>query len=127
MIKPSVLSAGVENQIANGSEKFIEKNELAPCGCLIRTKPPPRPDQLPFECIEENIPRMRQWLLDRYAGSTFNKCSHQTLPLMEGPPISILIDEEAKPVCFNTPATIPLHWMEDVKKKTGGGCEFGCP
>ena len=36
---------------------------------------------------------------------------------MEGPPISILIDPEAEPVRFNTPATIPLHWMEEVKQK----------
>ena len=97
-IKPNMMSAGLENQATNGSEKFIGKDQLSTCGCLVRTKPPPRPDQLPFDCKEENIPKMRQWLLDRYASSTFNKCPHQTLPLMEGPPISILIDDEAKPV-----------------------------
>ena len=90
---------------------------LAPCGCEVRTKPPERPHKLPFECNESNVPRMRQWLLDRYASSTFNKCSHQQLPLMEGPPISILIDQNAKPVMYNTPATIPIHWMEDVRVK----------
>ena len=63
-----------------------EINEAA-CGCKIRTLPPPKPTSLPFECNESNIPRMRQWLLDRYASSTFNKCTHQQLPLMEGPPV----------------------------------------
>ena len=36
---------------------------------------------------------------------------------MEGPPISILIEPDAKPVMYNTPATIPIHWMEEVKNK----------
>ena len=73
--------------------------------------------KLPFDPTPENIPRTRQWILDRCKSSTFNKCSHQQLPLMEVPPIKILIDPEAKPVCFNTPATVPLHWMEDVRTK----------
>ena len=98
---------------------------MAPCGCLTRAQPPPRLERLPFECMVDNIPRMRQWLLDRCASSTFHKCPHQTLPLMEGPPISILVDHNAKPVCFNTPATIPLHWMEDVKEKLEEDVDLG--
>ena len=101
----------------NISDNTLPQTQLAECGCHKRTKPPPRPAELPFKCTAENIPQMRQWILDRYKTSTFNKCSHQQLPLMEGPPIKILLNPEAKPVMYNTPATIPIHWMEDVKRK----------
>ena len=98
---------------------------LADCGCPLRSKPPAKPSKLPFTPTQENIPKMRQWILDRYESSTFNKCPHQQLPLMEVPPIRILIDPEAKPVCYNTPATIPIHWMEDVKKKLEEDVKLG--
>ena len=110
-------ASGVTSPPSTTATKIPPTGSYAPCGCRNRTKPPERPEKLPFECSESNVPRMRQWLLDRYSSSTFNKCSHQQLPLMEGPPISILIDPKAQPVMFNTPATIPIHWMEDVRMK----------
>ena len=57
------------------------------CKCPKREMPPPLPDRLPFECIPENNERMKEWLLNRYASSTFNKCTHQQLPAMDGPPL----------------------------------------
>ena len=89
-------------------------NSSKTCSCPTRVKPPSRPQSLPVRCTPENIPAMKQWLLDRFASSTFNKCPHQKLPLMEGPPIKIMIDPNATPVVANTPATVPLHWMEEV-------------
>ena len=59
------------------------------CQCPQRELPPPRPDRLPFEPTAENIPRMKEWLLQRYASSTFNQCTHTTLPEMTGPPMEI--------------------------------------
>ena len=58
------------------ASKVFSNGSLAPCGCLTRTKPPARPERLPFQCHEKNGSLMRQWLLDRYKSSTFNKCSH---------------------------------------------------
>ena len=34
---------------------------------------------------------------------------------MEGPPLRLMIDPNAKPVAFHTPVPVPLHWQEDVK------------
>ena len=48
----------------------------AECGCLLRQSPPARPSHLPFICSAENIDKMKEWLIDRYAASTFNKCTH---------------------------------------------------
>ena len=57
---------------------------------------------------------MKQWLLDRYASSTFNTCPHRALPCMSGPPMEIHIDENAIPKVCHTPATVPLHWQKRV-------------
>ena len=87
----------------------------AECGCLKRQLPPQAPQTLPFPCLPENRNRMKQWLLETYAASTFNKCPHQVLPTMEGPPIQVHLRPDAKPVAVRTPAPVALHWQEKVK------------
>ena len=57
---------------------------------------------------------MKTWLLERFKGSTFNKCPHQQLPTMSGPPVEIHIKDDAKPVASHKATTIPLHWQEKV-------------
>ena len=57
------------------------------CECLERVKPPPKPEALPFDATQENVPRMKAWMLQRYAALTFNKCTHAPLPEMDGPPL----------------------------------------
>ncbi len=56
--------------------------------------------------------QLEQYLLDTYHPSTFNTCEHQTLPLMEGPP---MIDPQATPTAHHTPIPVPLHWQDEVK------------
>ena len=84
------------------------------CTCPQRITVPPPPSSLPFPCTPENNAKMRAWLLDRYAASTFNTCPHRPLHCMAGPPIEIHVDPLAKPVACHTPATIPLHWQQKV-------------
>ena len=86
------------------------------CTCLKRDDPPGKPAELPFKCSPENNVKMRDWLLNRYKGSTFNTCPHQLLPQMEGPPIELHVDPEAKPVAIHVPSPIPLHWQDKVKE-----------
>ena len=92
-------------------------NITAPCGCLKRTKPPPRYKELPYPLVFQNVSKMKERLLTDYASSTFNKCEHQLLPSMDGPELEIHVDPNAKLVNFTTPATVPLHWHEKVKSK----------
>ena len=42
------------------------------CTCPQRTAVPPSPSSLPFPCTPENTAKIRAWLLDRFAASTFN-------------------------------------------------------
>ena len=108
--------------ILNAADELAEVTEAegttiyADCGCLKRESPPKKPSCLPFPCLIENVDKMKDWLLSRYASSTFNKCPHQKLPTMEGPPIQIHVDPNAAPVTLRKPAPVPLHWQEQVEK-----------
>ena len=86
----------------------------AECGCLKRDLPPEKPTQLPFQCTNDNAERMKAWLLKYYASSAFNKCPHQKLPEMQGPPVQIHVDPNAKPVKLTKPAPVPLHLQDAV-------------
>ena len=35
---------------------------------------------------------------------------------MEGPPLKLMIDSNAKPVAYHTPVPIPIHWQKQVKE-----------
>ena len=84
------------------------------CDCPQRSAVPERPKSLPFPATPGNIPRMKEWLIDRYASSTFNTCPHRALPCMSGPPMEIHVDPEATPKVCNKPAPVPLHWQQRV-------------
>ena len=104
------------------SKSSIASNEdtnsvYAECGCLKRELPPEKPNRLPFDWSQTNSAvSMKDWLLTRYASSTFNKCPHQLLPTMDGPPIEIHVDEDAKPVAFLKPRPVALHWQKPVEE-----------
>jgi hypothetical protein len=84
------------------------------CDCPQRSATPDRPKSLPFPPTPENNDKMREWLLDHYASSTFNTCPHRPLPCMSGPPIEIHMVEPAIPRACSTPAPVPLHWQKRV-------------
>lgn len=84
------------------------------CDCPLRQPPPPLPT-LPFPATAENREKLEKFLLDYYKSSTFNTCEHQPLPLMEGPPLHLMINPDAEPVAHHSPIPVPLHWQEEVK------------
>ena len=85
------------------------------CSCQRRVKPPPLPTTPPFPATEDNVAKLKQYLLDYYGPSTFNTCEHQPLPMMEGPPMRLMIDPKAKPTAYHSPIPVPVHWQNDVK------------
>ena len=68
---------------------------------------------------------MKDWLLKRYANSTFNRCTHQPLPMMTGPPIKILVRPDTKPTAVHTPASIPIHWRQQIKDQLDADVALG--
>lgn len=93
----------------------ISSDCLEECRCPKRSPPPPIPSELPFPAVKENREKLQNFLLDHYSTSTFNTCEHQPLPLMKGPPMTLLVDPKAEPVAHQSPIPIPVHWQEKVK------------
>ena len=58
----------------------------ASCGCPKKTLPPKVPDAIPFAPVIENVPKLKEWILERYKSSSFNVCPHQALPLVTSSP-----------------------------------------
>ena len=87
----------------------------APCDCPKRQLPPPKPKSIPFPPTDENREKLQQWLLSYYQSSSFNMCHHQPLPMMDSPPMRLMVDPEATPVAQPKPLPVPLHWQEEIK------------
>ena len=58
--------------------------ESTTCSCPKREQTPPVPEKIPFDPKEENVPKLKQWILDYYKSSGFNCCKNQPLPLVNG-------------------------------------------
>ena len=91
-------------------------NPESPCTCSVRTVVPYRPKELPYACVPSNNDRMKEWLLQTFASSTFNTCPHRPLPCMTGPPVEIHLKDDASPKAVHKPAPVPVHWQDQVYK-----------
>jgi hypothetical protein len=83
------------------------------------------PDALPFEASPRNATKIKEWLLDGFAASSFNRCPHQHLPLIQGDPIRIHIDLDTRPIVVFTATTVPIHWRDQVQAQLDKGEALG--
>lgn len=114
---PAIKPANIINQDVDPTNAVVEDHiPEKPCSCPTHTSVPEMPKELPFECIPEKNTKMRKWLLDFFASSTFNTCPHQRLPQMDGPPVEIHLKANAVPKAVHTPASVPIHWQDQVHK-----------
>ena len=62
---------------------MVEQNSdqpvLADCGCLRRMETPSPPD-LPFEANQENVPKLKDFIINHYNASTMNLCPYHQQP-----------------------------------------------
>ena len=101
-------------------------DDSRPCTCPARTLPPPCPTELPYPPTVENITKLEDWIKERYAGSAFNQCSHQPLPLIKStPPLRLYVEETTRPVAVHKPVPIPMHWMKAVKEQLDKDVRLG--
>ena len=77
-------SVGATREVTDGCSTPPDARD-APCSCPLREVAPQRPPVLPFPCTPENNKRMKAWLLQRYAPSTFNTCPHRALLACKAP------------------------------------------
>ncbi|KAF0038000.1 hypothetical protein F2P81_010874 [Scophthalmus maximus] len=67
-------------------------------GIMRLAEPLTKPTALPMPATKANGEALREHLLRTYAQSTFNTCPHQTLLTMSGPPLRLMLDQDATPV-----------------------------
>ena len=119
LISVGAIPANFPSVPAGLGEAHIASMRLADeqCSCPRRTRsPPPIPTKLPdgLTGSDEDVPALKQWLLDRYAASAFNVCEHQPLPMMSSEPLKLHVNPDAKPVACHKPALVPIHWQDKV-------------
>ena len=83
-----------------------------------------RPAVIPFQPLEENAAQLEQWLLRHFSATTFNT-ERFPLKTMKGPPHRIHLKEGARPVACHTPASVPKHWQEEVKRQLDDDVKAG--
>ena len=95
----------------------VSSNTVPQCDCPRRPDdPPPLPTCLPpgLEAIPEHVPALKEWIVDYYGASSFNTCEHQPLRMMQGEPMRLYVDPDARPLTVHKPAQVPIHWQERV-------------
>ena len=125
LIQLDVISTDLPRIGAATEIYSITATQYALCGCPARRKPPLRSKELPFTCTPQNSKKMEQWLLERFASSTFNQCTHQLLSDMTGPAISLHVNPDAIPSAVHTPSSVPLHWKDTVKEQLDNDVRLG--
>ena len=83
--------------------------------CPMHKLPPLMPTEVPFPASPANRGKLQAFLVNSYRYSMFHTCEHQSLPMMTGLSIKLVIDRDSKPVAYHTPIPVPLHWQEEVK------------
>ena len=85
----------------------------------------PDPPPIPYEPVEDNIDKIKEFIVQYYSSSTMNMCLHQKLPEIAGQPLSIKLKDWASPVAVHTPATVPVHWHAKVKEQLDRDVRMG--
>ena len=84
---------------------------------------PPRPTALQFTDTEENIPKLKQYLIEKFEDTVFSRGT--TFRSMNCPPAHIHLKDDAKPHAVHTPYSIPIHWRDEVKRLLDRDVEDG--
>ena len=102
----------------SGNNSLLGIEDDSPCSCPERASSPPTlPETLPegFKGTEEEVPKLKDWILQHYGSTCFNICDHQKLPKMTGAPLRLHMDKDATPSAIHKPTMVPIHWRDQVK------------
>ncbi len=80
-----------------------------------REPPPNKPDYIPFEPTQENIPRTESWLRHDFAKSAFNVTA-TSMPGMQGPKLKIHLLTGTTLKTVHTRIPVPFHWKKRLPK-----------
>ena len=104
-----------DNEPASFSGSCGSDDRDGMCDCPQRAKTPNRPTQLPFDPTPENVGKLKQWLVDAFASSAFNQCTHQSFQKITGEPLRVQFKKTYSPWAVHTPIPVAHHWKRQVK------------
>ena len=94
------------------------------CGCPPRPSSPPPPITFPSH-LAGDTGKLKEYLLHQYGSTVFNTCECQNLPLLPGPPLTLNVDPNEKPVDCHCVQPILLHWKERVHRNLVRDVDLG--
>ena len=106
----------VDSSCAATTATKMDDSEDTKCKCIPRKVAPEKPEEIPFPPTEENVDKLKKWLLKEFEASAFNTCSHQPLKEMTGAPMDIVFKQEYKEHRVHTPIEVPHYWKYQVKE-----------
>ena len=77
--------------------------------------PPEKPAHLPYPETNENVLKLKQYILDQFSLSAFNTSS--SFLAMDTTPAYIYLKPDASPYATHTPIPIRYHWKQEIKKR----------
>ena len=80
----------------------------------VKDQLPTHPKKLPFPPTEKNIPRLKKWLLQHFANTSFRK--NGEFPPMSGPTAHIYLEEGAVLKARHNPIPVAFHSKEPVRQ-----------
>ena len=89
--------------------------EVSPTAVSSRRTPPPRPkkDQIPFKFTESSVPQLKQYIIDSFRDSAFDKSA--PFPILNHKPGHIHLKPDAIPHAVHSPIPVPHHEKDTVK------------
>ena len=96
-------STSIHQELDTSSKNNKVKDQLPMC-----------PKKVPFPPTEQNIPRLKEWLLQHFANISFRK--NREFPPMSGPTAHIYLKEWAVPKARHKPIPVPFHFKELVRQ-----------
>ena len=98
-------------------------NEVDPKSKKCEGQLPNRPKDPPYPATENNIGKLKNWLLEKFAKTAFNKDG--IFPAMSGPAAHIHLKEGAVPKARHSPIPVPFHFKEPVRQALWNDVERG--
>ena len=119
----NVISQGFPHPVPQSTAGATENPDVRRQGCeedetlcVPRSPTPERPAEIPFEPTEANKPKLKGYLLQEFASSGFNQCTHQLLQEMTGAPMEIGAEGGGTPLYCFTPLPVAVNHKNKVKE-----------
>ena len=85
---------------------------------------PERPKALPFPPVEENVPMLEKWLLDKFGKLCFD-IDIEPLPPMNTKEQHFHLQKDHRVYTARTPIPVAYHWKDDVDDELDGDVRKG--